>query len=156
MNMPNEASIRDGFDGDGLLNEPKKQLTPVPGRPTVEAEGELVQVIVQMGLTDAALMSAKQPPFEKGDHTMHPRQEFEREVGVPSQKRDVMAVAALVHSVVSMPSVRMDDAPGLDDVRDESLQTIGGRIGRSGSAPRTRRVFAGTRPRRGTLQIGVT
>ena len=40
------------------------------GGAAIESEGELVQVIIQMLLSNRALMSAQQPSLQQRDHTM--------------------------------------------------------------------------------------
>jgi len=46
-----QPSVRYRLDGDRLLDQPEKQFAAVPGRSTVETKGELVEVVVQMGVT---------------------------------------------------------------------------------------------------------
>ena len=77
--MLDQTRVGGWVHGHGLLREAKEQLSAVPRGPTIEAERELVQVVVQMGLAHGALMGAEQPPFEQGDLTVDPRQTFDLE-----------------------------------------------------------------------------
>lgn len=36
-----------GIDGHGLLREAKEELAPTLGSPAIEAEGELIQIVVE-------------------------------------------------------------------------------------------------------------
>ena len=72
--MFDQPFVRSWLDGQSLLREAKEQLSAVARGPSVEAERELVQVVVQMRRTDGALMGAEQPPFEQGDDAVHSRQ----------------------------------------------------------------------------------
>jgi hypothetical protein len=47
--------------GDGLLDEAMEEQSAGLGAPAVEAEGEFVEVVVEMLLLDAALMGSHQP-----------------------------------------------------------------------------------------------
>ena len=59
-----DLAIGHGGDLRGLLNQPVEEKTASPGMPTVEAERELVEVVVQMFVTDRALMRAEDPAFQ--------------------------------------------------------------------------------------------
>jgi hypothetical protein len=125
-----EPSIRDRLDGDRLLNEPEKQFATMLGSATVEAKGELVQVVVQMRVADGALMSAKQPSFEQRDHAVNARQQFGGEFVVSAKERDPMVVPDL-DPVVPVPAIGVHFAARLDRFVDELLQTLGAPIGNS-------------------------
>lgn len=56
-----EGRARDWFDCHGLLNKPVKEFTAISRDPEVEPERIFIKVIVQMLMTDSALMSAQQP-----------------------------------------------------------------------------------------------
>ena len=99
-----QSSIRDGFDGDGLLDQSEKQFATVSGCSTVEAKGELVQVVVQMCVTYGALMGAEQPAFEQRDHAVDPWQQFGGDCGVSAKERHTMVSAGL-DPFVAVPSI---------------------------------------------------
>ena len=62
------GSYGPGRSGDGLLHETIEQFAAVPRPPTVEPEGELVEVVVEMRVRHGALMGAKQPALEQGGY----------------------------------------------------------------------------------------
>ena len=64
------------FDYDCLLHEAKEQFAAAFGSPPIEAERELVQVVVKMLVADRSLVGSHQPPFEKGDHAVDPRHQL--------------------------------------------------------------------------------
>src|ERR1017187_10457809 len=66
--------IRVRWDSDSLLDQPVEELATRRGRTTVEAKGELVEVVVEMAVPHGPLVSAHQPAFEQRKHHMHPRQ----------------------------------------------------------------------------------
>ena len=51
-----DVFIRHRVDGDSLLHEPIKELSPVGGPAAVEPEGELVQVLIEVLLTHGSLV----------------------------------------------------------------------------------------------------
>jgi hypothetical protein len=53
----------DGFHLGGLLHQAVKELSAGTRSPAVEAEGKLVQVVIQMLAPDSALMGPDQPPL---------------------------------------------------------------------------------------------
>jgi hypothetical protein len=56
------------FDYDCLLDEAKEQFAAAFGSPPIEAERELVQVVVRMLVADRSLVGSHKPPFEERDH----------------------------------------------------------------------------------------
>ena len=59
---------RDVVDLDGLLEQSVEEQAAVVGAATVEAEGVLVEVVVELLRADGALMGAEQPTLqERGD-----------------------------------------------------------------------------------------
>src|ERR1035441_10892756 len=66
--------IRVRWDSDSLLDQPVEELAPRRGRASIEAKGELVEVVVEMAVPHGSLVSAHQPAFEQRKHRMHPRQ----------------------------------------------------------------------------------
>jgi hypothetical protein len=63
-----------------LLSPPagkaQEELPPATRISSIEAERELVQVVVQMLPADGTLMSAQQPSLQQGCHTVHPRKQI--------------------------------------------------------------------------------
>ncbi len=51
--------------GNGLLGEAVKEQPAGMGAPAIEAEGEFVEVVVEMPMLHAALMGSHQPSFEQ-------------------------------------------------------------------------------------------
>jgi hypothetical protein len=45
------------FHGDGLLHQTVEELAPAPRRSTIESESKLVEVVIQMFVTDRSVMS---------------------------------------------------------------------------------------------------
>ena len=64
--------IGGGFDLDGLLNEAIEEEASSTRRPSVEAEGEFIEVIVQVFLADRTVVRSQPPPLEEGSDPVHP------------------------------------------------------------------------------------
>ena len=56
----------DGIDLDGLLEQAEEEEPAAAGAAAVEAEGELVQVVVEVARAHAAVVRAEQPALEQG------------------------------------------------------------------------------------------
>jgi hypothetical protein len=75
------GSFNDRFVGQGIyaygILEQAEEEQPAPSRaPTVESEAELVEVVVEVLVTDGALVGAEQPALQQGDHQVHPGQQL--------------------------------------------------------------------------------
>jgi len=56
----NNAVADNGINGHGLLHEAKEELTATLGSPPIETEGELIQIVVQVFMTDGSLVRSHQ------------------------------------------------------------------------------------------------
>ena len=64
-----QVSIGSGLDTHRLLDEQVKELPAMPRPSAVEAERELIEVIVEMRGSHGALVRSQQPPCEqRHDH----------------------------------------------------------------------------------------
>ena len=64
--LPGEELVAGvGVGGDGLFEESVEQQAAAAGGATVESERELVEVVVEMGVSEAALEGAFEPAFEQ-------------------------------------------------------------------------------------------
>ena len=77
-----QLAIGRRLHGDRLLDEAVEQLSGMARTATVEAERELVEVVVEMGRAHGALMGAQEPPLEQGRDEMDTRQQLGRRLGV--------------------------------------------------------------------------
>src|SRR5438128_431659 len=127
--MLDETAVRRWLYGHGLLREPKKQEPAVSGGPPVEAECELVQVVVQMCRAHSTLMGPEQPTLEQRDDAVHPWQTLRCQVVSSSQQRDPMAIALGFQPVVAVPPIGMHEAARRDHVLHKGVQAVGGPIG---------------------------
>ena len=74
------------FDYDCLLHEAKEQFAAAFGSPPIEAERELVQVVIKMLVADRSLVGSHQPPFEERDHPMNSRHQLRWRLLTTSQE----------------------------------------------------------------------
>src|ERR1051325_7183433 len=101
--------IRDWIYGHGLLQEPEEVFAPATRVSPVEAEGEFVQVIVQVLQAHRTLVRSHQPPLEEADHPMNARQQFRWCLLLAVQKCDLVVVAFAARRLVAQPTVGMYD-----------------------------------------------
>src|SRR5215510_15382241 len=69
--MPSRELIDgDLAGGDGLLEKSEEEQATMPGTASVEAEGELVEVVVEVVDSHRALVGTQQPALKQRGHTM--------------------------------------------------------------------------------------
>ena len=64
----NNQIVGNGIDGHRLLRQAKEKLAAAFRSAPVEAEGELIQVVVEVFVTDRALVGPHQPAFEEREN----------------------------------------------------------------------------------------
>ena len=105
-----------------MFQEPQKEQPSASGVAASEAEGEFVEIGIQVRCGDRALMGAEQPALEQGGHAMHRRH------GNVGRIRAAMLVAVLagespaggncsVATVVISGSGASDHAAGSPEVK---------------------------------------
>ena len=62
-------------------------------RPSIEAKGKLVEVVVQMRVTDRAVVGPEQPALEQRHHPVYAREARGGEIVMPAQQGDPMRIA---------------------------------------------------------------
>jgi len=123
-----DAVVGDRLDGHRLLGEAKEKLATAFGSSAIEAERELVHVVVKVFPTDRALVRPQQPPFEERDHQVDPGQQLRRRFLLPSEHRDLVVVAFTRQGRVPRPAIGMDDATALNRILYERHQAFVGSI----------------------------
>ena len=116
-------------DSDRLLHQAEEQLAAAAGTAAVEAEGEFVQVVVEMLMRHGAMMGPQQPALEQRRHLVDVWHQLGGCLGLPLEERDPMFVAVPPQGVVPHPAIGVDDTPGLDRLLHELQQTGPRRIG---------------------------
>lgn len=104
----NEVSVRHGLEVGGLLRQAVEQQTAGARGAAVEAEGEFVEVVVEVALLDAALKRAHEPALEQRGDVMDARHEFVRRIGRAADHRNAMTVAGGLEAVVAFPAISME------------------------------------------------
>ena len=59
----NDPVVGHRIDSHSLLREAKEELAPTLGSPAIEAERELIKIIVEVLMADRSLVGSNQPPF---------------------------------------------------------------------------------------------
>jgi len=116
--------VRDRVDGDSLLEESEKEFAPATRFPPVEAEGEFVQVIVQVLQAHRSLMRAHQPALEEGNYGVDARHQFRWSLLLSHQERDLVIEAFAFQGQVAQPTVGVHDAARLNGVLHKRYQTL--------------------------------
>ena len=94
----------------------------------IEAERELVEVVVQMLVADRALVRAEDPTLQKRSNSVHSRHEFVGEFFTSADVGNLVRVALGFDAVVAAPSVGVDYRPRLHGLADEWNQAAGGYV----------------------------
>src|SRR6516162_2896433 len=81
--LSDELLVGVGFGGQCALEEPVEQQASVASSTAVEAEGELIEVVVQLGVADGALVGPEDPALEQRGDEVNVRQRDVR--GVPAR-----------------------------------------------------------------------
>src|SRR5271167_5113928 len=74
----NYPVMGDRIDGHSLLRQAQEKFASTLGSPAIEPERELIQIVVQVLMTDCSLVGSHQPPFEQGDHKVNPWHQLRR------------------------------------------------------------------------------
>jgi hypothetical protein len=76
-----------------LLREAKEEQAPTLGSPAIEAERELIEIVVEVLMADRSLVGSNQLPLEQGDHTVNPWHQVRQSFLFPFEQRDLVLVA---------------------------------------------------------------
>jgi len=129
VNTSGLASIR-SFASDPPLAvpEPVEQFASGAGDPPIEAERELVQVVVQVLRAHGALVGSEQPSLQRGDHQMDAREQFQGGFLPSCQNSHVVSIPLGLQPPVTLPPISMNHAARLDRVFDEPMQALTGGV----------------------------
>ena len=91
-----------------LLHQPEEELSPIVGGSSVEAEGELVEVVVEVVRADGALVGSKPPPLEKRGDTVDARHQHMGEFVAAADIRDLVPIAPVGQARIGAPTICMN------------------------------------------------
>ena len=111
-----------------MFQEPQKEQPSASGVAAIEAEGEFVEIGIQILCGDRALMGAEQPALEQGGHAMHRRHGNVGRIPAGREVDGVVPVPLFRQTVVALPAVRAHLRAGFDCGRDKGNQTGAGDI----------------------------
>ncbi len=109
---------------DRLLEQAVEQQAAVAGAAAVEAERELVQVVVELVVTDRALMGAQQSALEQARDAVNLGHRHVGGIAGLAQARDHVREAVPADVVIAVPAVGPHFAPAIDVIEPT---TPGGR-----------------------------
>jgi hypothetical protein len=134
-----------------FAGDPEQRAEGVEGvKAPIEAEGELVEVSLQMLRADA-VMSAAEPGLQVRKDEMDDGQKIFDDLWIAAFGDGVMVVAALPQARVAAPIVRNRERSRLNGALDKSAKLLGAPVGRdsepdtAGVAPLLSRVLRGPR-----------
>ena len=105
--------------GNGLLGKAMEEQPAGAGAPAIEAEGELVEVVVEMPVLDAALMGSHQPSLEQRGNVMNAGHDHVGRIGTTADDGDSMLVAQRRQARIAAPTVSVDGRSGDGDSLNE-------------------------------------
>src|SRR6266545_2748080 len=132
-----ELRERRRLELDSLLEEPVEEQATVVGAAAVEAEGELVEVVVELLRPHRALMGAEQPALQERGDAVDTRHRHVRGIAGRVEAVPFVRVAGLGDAVVAGVAVAADDAAGLDQIFDRGEEAVGARVGNRSEAHTT-------------------
>ena len=110
--------------GNGLLGEAMEEQSAGMGAPAIEAEGEFVEVVVEMPVLDAALMGSHQPSLKQRRHVMNAGHGHVGRIETAADDADLMLVAQRRQASIAAPAVSVDGQSGHGDSLNEGGQTV--------------------------------
>jgi len=122
-NVLDDGIVGSGTDGDRLLDQAIEELPSVLRGASIEANGEFVQVGVEVLTTDGPLVRAQQPALQKGRDTMNPRKKS-RGLGAALHDTSRVAIAVLGKRAIGLQPLTHDHAALLDRLPDEGRQAV--------------------------------
>jgi hypothetical protein len=104
---------------DGLFKQPVEEQPDVVGAAAVEAEGELVEVEVELVRAEGALVGAELPALEQRGDAVRARHHDMRRLAAGSEAGRVVAKAGRLEAGVALPGIGVDDRAGGGGGADE-------------------------------------
>jgi hypothetical protein len=86
-------------------SKPQKEQTATARVAAIEAEGEFIQIGIQMRGCNRSLMRAEQPAFEQRSNAMHPRHGNVRRIAAAGNVGHSVPVSLFGKAVVTFPAV---------------------------------------------------
>src|SRR5664280_2853207 len=125
LRVDDEVAVADRLVLDGELEDAVEHHAAAVRSAAVEAEYELVQVALQVGLVDRALVGAQQPALGQGGDAVHSGQQLTGVLAAGAGSAlatPVTGVAQPLDPAVALPAVGDDGGTRLDVRGDEWVQ----------------------------------
>jgi hypothetical protein len=126
--VDNQVAVAHRRVSDREFEEAVKEHAAAPGAAPVEAEGEFVQVALQVRRVHRALVGAEQPPLCQRRDAMNPGQQLAGVLAAGTGRAlaaPLVRVAECVDPAVTLPGIGDDGGAGLDVLADEPVQRGG-------------------------------
>jgi len=107
---------------DSLFEQAVAKQSARHGTAPVEAEGILVEVVVQVVVTDRALKRAQEPPLQERCDPMHAGHEYMRGAGRLRRVRDPVRVPELPKVTIAGPPIGVLNAPALPEAPEFEVE----------------------------------
>lgn len=110
--------------GDGLLGEAMEEQPASLRPPAIEAEGEFVEIVVEMLALDAALMSSHQPSLQQGGDIVDAGHDHLRRIGTVVDDGSLMLIAQRRQASITAPAIGVNGRSGRGDGLNKGDQTV--------------------------------
>lgn len=101
-----QASVRNGIESHRVLCQAIEELPAMTGSSSVEPEGELIEVVIEMLTRHTSLVDAQEPPFQQCGDSMDTGQQGRSGLATPAHHAGSMAIAVADQARVSGPAIR--------------------------------------------------
>ena len=112
-----------------LLKQPVEEHSPGARSPAVKAEGEFIQVSLQVVGANRPLMGAHQPPFYESGDSVHSRENFVSIFAGTLDGGTLVGVIGPGCSWIGCQSVSMDRGAGLNMIQEKGSQSASFGVG---------------------------
>ena len=96
-----------------MLKKAVEQETPGPGTSPVEPEGELIEIVGELSVSDGSLVGSQEPPFDERGYPVRPGQRYVCWVWRGGLFDHEMIIPEGGQAGVAPPSVGEDGGAGL-------------------------------------------
>jgi len=112
-----------------LLYQAIEKLAPPFRGSSIESESKLIQIIIQMGCLDSALVCPQQPPFKQRGNSICPRQKIFSNIRfLPNNTTNV---TQLIERIIPTPTIRTDFGAWINSLFDGLVKAFRRSVGHS-------------------------
>jgi hypothetical protein len=125
LGVDDQVAVADRAVSDGEFEDAVKEHASAGRSAVVEAEGELVEVVLQVRLVHRALVGAQQSSLGQGRDPVDSREQLAGVLPAGTGRAlaaPIVGVAELVDAGIALPGIGDHGGAGLDVLGDEGVQ----------------------------------